>query len=50
MAGALPLLFLAAIAGQSGCASAPRTGPYEPISESARDPARAQRLTMQAAD
>jgi Tfp pilus assembly protein PilF len=44
----LTLLVVTALV--QGCSSAPRGSPYAPHSETARDPAKAQRLTLEAAD
>lgn len=44
----LPMLCAAALA--AACAGPGRTGPYAPLTAADRDPARAQRLTLEAAD
>lgn len=43
-------VLLISTATLAGCASTATSSPYAPLAETARDPAKAQRLTMQAAE
>ena len=43
-------LLVIALLPLAGCSDLPRSSPYAPMSETSRDPAKAQRLTMQAAE